>query len=657
MALPYIGSRVRAPEFPEGLEWLNAGRPLRLADLRGKVVLLDFWTFCCINCMHVLPDLKVLERKYPRELAVIGVHSAKFPNEKDAEQIRQAILRYEIEHPVVNDHEFRVWRSYGVRAWPTLAVIDPEGYLYSAVSGEGHLQDLDETAALLADRARREGRLNETPLHLALERERAGATALAFPGKVLADEGSGRLFIADSSHNRIVIADLEGSVQAVAGTGAQGAADGPFDATTFHHPQGMALDGNSLYVADTENHLIRRLDLGAGTVETVAGTGRQARSFNEAGRGRGVALNSPWDLVRVDRAIYIAMAGSHQVWVMDLDTGDLRPFAGTGREALMDGAREMGALAQPSGLATDGKVLYVADSEISAIRRIELGPRGALRTIVGLDLFEFGDVDGAGMVVRLQHPLGVALHGGRLFVADTYNHKIKELDPDRSECRTVVGTGRPGFEDGGPAEASFAEPGGISAAADRLYVADTNNHAIRMVDLKTGEVATLRLYGLMAPGVAAFPGAVDWMPAEELEVPEAAVAAGAAGAVVIALDLPPGHRINPEAPFTVQIEVEGEAVGFSEEDRQRTLKAPALPLRIPFTAGPAARSSRLILDATFYYCRTEGKGLCLIQPVRWSVPVRTVALGDADVRLAYSPPPVEPGSSPTPPSGGTASMV
>jgi len=455
------------PEFPAELEWLNAGRPLTMADLRGKVVLLDFWTFCCINCMHVLPDLKVLERKYPRELAVIGVHSAKFTNERETEQIRQATLRYEIEHPVVNDHEFRLWRAYGVRAWPTLVVVDPDGYVYGAASGEGHLEDLDETVARLVERARREARLNETPLHLVLEREAAGATALAFPGKVLADAASGRLFVADSNHSRIVIADLEGQVQAVAGRGAQGAADGPFDAASFNHPQGMALDGDALYVADTENHLIRRLDLKARTVETVAGTGRRARHVNEAGRGREVALNSPWDLALVGRELYMAMAGSHQIWVMDLGTGELGPFAGTGREALLDGPREMGALAQPSGLATDGRVLYVADSEISAIRRIELGPRGALRTLVGLDLFEFGDVDGVGPQVRLQHPLGVALADGQLYVADSYNHKIKALDSERLACATFVGTDRPGFEDGGPDEASFAEPGGISAAADR----------------------------------------------------------------------------------------------------------------------------------------------------------------------------------------------
>jgi hypothetical protein len=300
----------------------------------------------------------------------------------------------------------------------------------------------------------------------------------------------------------------------------------------------------------------------------------------------------------------------------------------------------MGALAQPSGLATDGRILYVADSEISAIRRIELGPRGALRTLVGLDLFEFGDVDGTGPQVRLQHPLGVALAEGRLFVADTYNHKIKTLDPERLTCATFAGTGRPGFEDGGPDEATVAEPGGLSAAAGRLFVADTNNHAIRVVDLKTREVTTLRLFGLMAPGVAPAPGAVDWMPAEEVELPETAVAADAAGVLLIALDLPAGHHINPEAPFTLQVEAEGDAAAGEEADLRRTIKAPALPLRVPFRAGSAGRSGRLTVDMTFYYCRADGRGLCLIQPVRWSVPMRTAPGAASEVRLVFAPSPI-----------------
>jgi hypothetical protein len=241
----------------------------------------------------------------------------------------------------------------------------------------------------------------------------------------------------------------------------------------------------------------------------------------------------------------------------------------------------------------------------------------------------------------LQHPLGVALAGGRLYVADTYNHKVKVLDPEKGTCTTLAGTGRPGFEDGGAAEASFCEPGGIGAAGGRLYVADTNNHAIRVVDPKTGEVVTLRLHGLMVPGVGAAPGAVDWMPAEEVEAPEALVAPDAEGALAIALDLPAGHHVNPEAPFTVQVEVEGDAVDVAEADRQRVAKAPALPLRLPFRGGPAGRRGRLTVDVTFYYCREDGRGLCLIQPVRWAVPLKTAGGGAAEVRLTFAPPPVD----------------
>src|SRR6266446_2313909 len=297
MAQPH--APVRAPEFPEGMQWLNTDKPLRLADLRGKVVLLDFWTYCCINCMHIIPELTALEKKYARELVVIGVHSAKFQNEGDVANIRQAILRYEIQHPVVNDRDFRIWRAYAVRAWPTLMVVRPDGYVLGYLSGEGNKAVLERVIDEVIGEAKSQGTLNDTPLHFALEKDQQVSSALSFPGKVLAHAPSQRLFIADSNNNRIVIADLDGKVFDVAGSGAIGRADGDFNAVTFHHPQGMALDGNILYVADTENHLLRRLDLQARTVATTAGTGAQARSVNVPGTGTEVALNSPWDLAHV----------------------------------------------------------------------------------------------------------------------------------------------------------------------------------------------------------------------------------------------------------------------------------------------------------------------------------------------------------------------
>src|SRR5882672_2600671 len=324
--------RVRAPELSGGRGWLNTDKPLSLAALKGKVVLLDFWTYGCINCMHIIPDLKKLERKYPNELVVIGVHSAKFENEKDTENIRRIVLRYEIEHPIVNDADFVIWRSYAVDAWPTRYLIDPGGYIIGKLSGEGGYEALDKAIADSIAEFRKRGELNEAPLKLVLERAKVGDLPLAFPGKVLADQKSERLFIADSDHNRIVIAKLDGTLIETIGTGAHGAQDGSFDQATFFRPQGMVLEGDTLYVADTENHLIRQVDLKARIVKTIAGTGRQSREHSVTGPALNVALNSPWDLQLVGRTLYIAMAGPHQIWKLDLDKQEISTFAGSGRE-------------------------------------------------------------------------------------------------------------------------------------------------------------------------------------------------------------------------------------------------------------------------------------------------------------------------------------
>ncbi|HEU4934520.1 MAG TPA: thioredoxin-like domain-containing protein, partial [Pyrinomonadaceae bacterium] len=253
--------KVRAPEITGGRGWLNTDKPLSLAALKGKIVLLDFWTYGCINCIHIIPDLKKLEAKYPNELVVIGVHSAKFQNEKETENIRRIILRYEIEHPVYNDSEYAVWQSYAIRAWPTQVLIDPAGYIVGGVSGEGNYDVIDQTIAKVAEEFRKKGELNEEPLKLVLERAKVGDLPLAFPGKILADAKTDRLFIADSNHNRIVVTKLDGTLVETIGTAEAGAADGAFDKATFYRPQGLALNGDSLYVADTENHLIRRVDL------------------------------------------------------------------------------------------------------------------------------------------------------------------------------------------------------------------------------------------------------------------------------------------------------------------------------------------------------------------------------------------------------------
>jgi DNA-binding beta-propeller fold protein YncE len=618
--------KVRAPEITGGRGWLNTDKPLSLAALKGKVVLLDFWTYGCINCIHIIPDLKKLEAKYANQLVVIGIHSAKFQNEKETENIRRIILRYEIEHPVYNDSEYAVWQSYGVRAWPTQVLIDPAGYVVGGVSGEGNYDIIDQTVAKLVEDFRAKGELNEQPLKLVLERAKVGDLPLAFPGKILADAKSDRLFIADSNHNRIVITKLDGTLVDTIGTGDTGAADGAFDKATFYRPQGLALVGDSLYVADTENHLIRRVDLKSRNVETIAGTGQQSREYFKTGPARSIALSSPWDLQLVDRVLYIAMAGPHQIWMLDLDKNEVSTFAGSGREERRDGSVQEAGFAQPSGIASDGKKLYVADSESNIIREIDLASR-SVKTLVGGDLFEFGDVDGTGDDVRLQHPLGVVTYGNKVLIADTYNHKIKELDPKADKVTTLLGTGKPGQADG--PDPSFYEPAGLTLANGNLYVADTDNHAIRVIDLKTKRASTLRINGLTPPSknmqaleTAAGPNA------EEIKVPAQKLRAGADGALQIDVELPEGYHLNPLAPQRYKVSVEGKSLTVDEKTAARASKDLKLPVRVPLNAS-AAGAATVHAQVTLFYCREDNTGTCRIKTLVWQVPVEVTSDANA----------------------------
>jgi len=627
--------RIRAPELKGDRGWLNTDRPLSLAGLKGKVVLLDFWTYGCINCMHIIPDLKRLEKKYPNELVVIGVHSAKFENEKNTENIRRIILRYEIEHPIVNDADFKIWNAYSVNAWPTRYLIDPAGYVIGKLSGEGGYEALDKAIATTIADFRKRGELNEAPLKLVLEKAKVGDLPLAFPGKVLADEKSDRLFIADSDHNRIVIARLDGTLMETVGTGAHGADDGGFDRATFFRPQGMALDGDTLYVADTENHLIRQIDLKAKTVTTIAGTGKQMREHDFVGPARTVSLNSPWDLQLVGRTLYIAMAGPHQIWQMDLTLREVSVFAGSGREARLDGPVGEAAFAQPSALASDGKSLFVSDAEANIIRAINLGAGAKVRTLVGGDLFDFGDKDGFEDEVRLQHPLGLARWNDKLLIADTYNHKIKVLDPGRRSVHGFAGSGKPGQVDG--KNPSFYEPGGLAVAKDKLYVADTNNHAIRVVDLNSKETKTLPIKGLLPPSSSEATNSADAAPnAEEIKLGPQRISSGDA-TVVINIELPLGYHLNPTAPQHYQLSIDptGKVLAVNLDDASRSLKGSQLPVRVSVRA-PNAGSTDLRASFTFVYCREDNTGVCRIKTLQWLAPVEVVAGGDAGREIKLS---------------------
>ncbi len=609
--------RVRAPELVGGSGWLNTDKPLTLAGLKGKIVLLDFWTYGCINCIHIIPDLKKLEAKYGKELVVIGVHSAKFENEGDTENIRKIILRYNIEHPVINDDNFKIWNQYAVNAYPTQVLIDPAGYIAGRFVGEGYFADIDKAVGEVVEDFRKKGTLDETPLKFALERAKVGDLPLSFPGKVLADATSKRLFIADSNHNRIVVTDFNGKLIDTIGSGEVSAKDGTFQTAGFFKPQGMAVKGDFLYIADTDNHSIRKVNLKSKTVETIAGTGSLDGFTGNGGKPLETSLRSPWDLSLVGDDLYIAMAGSHQIWRMDLTKNMIEPFAGSRNEARTDGSLEKSAFAQPSGIVSDGKNLFVADSESNVVRDINFEQK-KVKTLVGGDLWDFGDEDGAGDDVRLQHPLGIALYGGKVLLADTYNHKIKMLDLKTNTVTTYLGTGKPGQTDGKTPQ--FYEPGGISVAGDKLYIADTNNQAVRVVDLKTKDTKTLKIEGLTPPVSAKNDTEIISPNLAELNITPQILATDTTNALNFDVKLPEGYHLNADAPQKYEITVEN-GDNLTIENPQQKFKQ--LPLNVPFRSN-AKGTTNIKAKMTIYYCREDNTGVCKIKTLVWNIPLNVI---------------------------------
>ncbi|MGX5391908.1 NHL domain-containing thioredoxin family protein [Streptomyces anulatus] len=433
-------ARVRAPELIGKGGWLNTGdQQYTLADLRGRIVILDFWTFCCVNCLHVLDELRELEEKHRDTVVIIGVHSPKFVHEAENQAVVDAVERYEVHHPVLDDPELATWKQYAVRAWPTLVVIDPEGYVVAQHAGEGHAHAIEKLVEELEAEHAAKGTLRrgDGP-YVAPE---PVATHLRFPGKALLLPDGGFL-VSDTTRHRLVELDADGeTVRRHFGTGERGLSDGGPDEARFSEPQGLAvLPDGRVAVADTVNHAIRALDLTTGVTSTLAGTGRQWwQGAPTGGPAREVDLSSPWDVAWFGDRLWIAMAGVHQLWTYDPESATVRVAAGTTNEGLVDGPAAEAWFAQPSGLAVsaDGERLWVADSETSSLRWVDRDEH--VRTAVGTGLFDFGHRDGAADQALLQHPLGVtALPDGSVAISDTYNHALRRYDPASGEVTTLA---------------------------------------------------------------------------------------------------------------------------------------------------------------------------------------------------------------------------
>ena len=422
--------------------------------------------------------MRELEHLFPDVLAVVGVHSGKYTAERDTSHIRDASIRLGAAHPTLNDRQFRVWRSYAVSAWPTLAAIDPRGYVVGMHAGEFTASALVPFVERVLADARNTGTLDARPLAFAPDAPTREPDMLAFPGKVAVAER--RIAVADSGHHRVLAGSLDDTgtqmvVERIIGGDVAGFRDGA--ELLFNHPQGLAFADDVLYVADAGNHAIRAITFASGATRTVAGTGEQARTANDIASG---AMSSPWDLALHGDTLFVAMAGMHQLWTVSLATGHTAFHSGSGAEELHDGAHSKAALAQPMGLCVTDDAIYLTDSESSAVRVADRDETGRVSTIVGTGLFDFGDVDGVGDLVRLQHPQGIArVSDGRLLIADSYNGALKWIDPTARSAQTWI--------------RGLHEPAGVAVTDQKVYVADTNQHLIAVVDRATSEVATLTI--------------------------------------------------------------------------------------------------------------------------------------------------------------------
>lgn len=492
-----LGSCSLARPAPEllGTTPVNTRKPISLAKLRGKIVVLDFWSYSCVNCLKTIQPLRKLEKQFADQVIFIGVHTPKYDSEKPEQAIRSAIKRFGIDHAVVNDPDGIAWKNYGVEMWPTFVVIDTQGGIAAQFTTDNCLPALEGTLSRLVAQEMQDHQLSRqrsSRLVKVMPIETNGF--LTAPGKVCCDPASHRLFLSNTGRNQIVAVRMngkQGEVETVIGSGLAGLKDGSFADCQFNHPEGLAFDGGKLYVADTDNHAVRVIDFDPARVSTMTGNGVRSNSNTDDSRPLATAnLDSPWDLVWLGRKLYVAMAGAHQIWCIDPARSCITKVAGSGAESSTDGRGTAAAFAQPSGITTDGHTLYIADTEDNGLRQLD--PDGMrVTTVAGKGLTVCGDEDGPCSQALFRHPEGLTFSNGKLIVADSFNNKIKSVDLDSKTVSSVSGSGVAGAEDG--AFPAYNEPSGVCVMDGCLFVADSGNDAIRVIDLANLSATTLKL--------------------------------------------------------------------------------------------------------------------------------------------------------------------
>jgi streptogramin lyase len=452
-----------AMELPRSLDWLNLPHPLRLSALRGRLCALAFVNAGSSWSLQRLHDLARLQARHGERLQVVAVHVPRFDHERDSARIVQRLGRHEFGFPIAHDVGWMAWQQYGIEAWPTVVLIDGNGVIRESVVGHGLFHELDAQVTRLM----RE--LAEVPAPtdpIELRSQPHTATALRYPIG-LAVSGN-YLYVADSGHHRVLECDHAGRILRQFGTGRADLLDGPAETAAFRRPHGLCLQRGALYVADSGNHAIRRIDLRSGEVLTLLGSGQPGPTSPGLVPAPGsVTLDHPRAMAVAGDALLIATSGDNRIWQYDLGTRSLQVAAGSGELAVNDGTGEEAAFAEPVALAAVQQLVYVCDGAGSAIRSLNIRNR-QVATLVGQDPWNHGHADGARSEALLQDPQAIALDpdAPMLWIADCGNDLLRTLRLGGGELETY------------PLPRPLHGPSGLAVADGVVWIADTDAHAV-----------------------------------------------------------------------------------------------------------------------------------------------------------------------------------
>ena len=609
-------------------EWLNSTRNIESGDLENRVILLDFWTYSCVNCLHTISEIKKLEAEFGDRLTVIGVHSGKFDNEKGTDSIKKAILKYDIAHLVVNDTNFKIWNSFKASSWPTLILIDPKGRITKKYQGKIVPTTIHDDIKNLITKYKYQ--LTSDRLPIVLEKNKVVDYVLKFPAKIkfardFSYKNSGKtnaLIISNTEKHNIIVTALNGETLLEIGSGNMGFEDGNINNATFNSPRGLLFKDNTLYVADTGNHALRRIDFKTGEVKTIAGTGIRGDIINTENKVEEVLLASPWDLEFFPdkNNIIIANAGTHQLLKYNLSKRTISPFAGNGTEDSIDGQYPKNSLAQPTGLSAASEKLYFVDSASSSLRVVDKS--GEVKTLIGKGLLEFGNKNGNSKEALLQHPTGLTADDSAIYIADTFNHAIRKYNVKTKEISDYSGSVR-GDGIGNKKSINYNEPEAIISVLDKFYIADTNNNRIIELGANTGDSKVIDIIPKLKMPTE---GLLEYLPNLE-KIATHSVKSG--GEVVLTFNMKDGWKINDSASSffnLIEIKNKKEANLIASFDgsmiKSGSVKLPKLSNKYAY-----------YLQGVVYYCQDKENALCLIKS--YEQKLKPTKSGDSKIQIDF----------------------